>query len=76
MHACDHMKFVSTFKNAYFHTSLCNTSIILVVEVIAHTIAPDGNPRKVGCGWSIIRPFTGDGNLPDASRGMAPPTLK
>ncbi|KAK7093408.1 nephrocystin-4-like isoform X2 [Littorina saxatilis] len=59
----------------YFHTSISSPQVLVVVEVVAHTIAPDGRPRRVGCGWTILRPFDTDEELPDL-RGPSPPTQK
>ncbi|XP_076451476.1 nephrocystin-4-like [Babylonia areolata] len=60
----------------YFHTSISSRQMAVVVEVVAHTIAPDGRPRPVGCGWTLLRPFASEEELPDLTRGPSPPTQK
>ena len=60
----------------YFHTSINSPQILVVVEVVAHTIAPDGRPRRVACGWTILRPFAEEDELPDVTRGPSPLTQK
>ncbi|GFO41876.1 nephrocystin-4, partial [Plakobranchus ocellatus] len=64
-------------KSVYFHTSAGTSSVVLVLEVQAHTVARDGRPRRVSCGWGLIRPFAYDaGDMPDSSRGIQPATQK
>ncbi|KAL8622715.1 hypothetical protein ACOMHN_009349 [Nucella lapillus] len=60
----------------YFHTSISSRQLAVVVEVVAHTIAPDGRPRQVSCGWTFLRPFASEDDLPDLTRGPSAPTQK
>ncbi|XP_005100301.1 nephrocystin-4 isoform X2 [Aplysia californica] len=63
-------------KNVYFHTSIHNSNIILVVEVTAHSVAPNGRPQHVSCGWCFLRPFGSDSGMPDSSRNVQSQTQK
>ncbi|KAH9490048.1 Nephrocystin-4 [Bulinus truncatus] len=63
-------------KNLFFHTCINNANILAVFEVVAHAVDQDGHSQSVSCGWTFVRPFNTEGDLPDSSRGVQPQTQR
>ena len=63
-------------QSVYFHTSLSDDSIIIVLEVVAVTPSDSGAVQQVGCGWGIFRLFKYEGDMPDTSSQATPPTQR
>ena len=60
----------------YFHTSLRDDSVLLVLEVSAQSHNDDGKPREVSCGWGVFRIFSFEGDMKDVSSGQSGPLQK
>ncbi|XP_065102916.1 nephrocystin-4 isoform X2 [Paramisgurnus dabryanus] len=43
----------------YFHTSLCLSSVVAVVELVFLSTRPDGSQNAVGSGFGLLQLFTG-----------------
>ncbi|XP_033104596.1 nephrocystin-4-like isoform X2 [Anneissia japonica] len=59
----------------YFHTSLTDPNIVLVVEVVGTIFPKSGDAQQISCGWGLLRPFEED-DIPDTSQGKPAPTQK
>ncbi|XP_050411736.1 nephrocystin-4 isoform X2 [Patella vulgata] len=71
---CGESKKIKYKQNVYFHTSLKNSNIVAVIEVIVNTTDDlTGRIKKSSCGWGIIRLFKYNEELPDSSRGLPLP---
>ncbi len=62
------------FQNVYFHSSLNDTSIAAVIEIIALAQMEDGSMQKVSCGWGMFRMFKYEGEMKDFSSLTPAPT--
>ncbi|KAK6176787.1 hypothetical protein SNE40_015020 [Patella caerulea] len=68
---CGESKKVKYKQNVYFHTSLKNSNIVAVIEVIVNTTDElTGRIKKLSCGWGIIRLFKYNEELPDSTRTL------
>ncbi|XP_014676311.1 PREDICTED: nephrocystin-4-like, partial [Priapulus caudatus] len=60
-------------QNVYFHTSLKDEHILLIVEIVSSTGPPGGAGRPVTNGWGMFRLFNYQGDVLDAaSRDSSP----
>lgn len=58
-------------ESLYFHTSIHNANIVAVVEVVAITQGASAKPKRVSCGWSVLRIFDEEILIKEASsKGM------
>ncbi|KAL5014616.1 hypothetical protein ScPMuIL_008886 [Solemya velum] len=57
-------------QNIYFHTSIQNTSVVCVVELVSLVVDGKGNQRRSSQGWGIVRPFKDGVDLPDSARNV------
>ncbi|CAC5423618.1 NPHP4 [Mytilus coruscus] len=63
-------------QNVYFHTSINSIGVMAIVEVISITMDQNGNMKYNPCGWTIVRIFKTDEELPDSSRSSTVPVQK
>lgn len=63
-------------QNVYFHTSINSIGVMAIVEVISITMDLNGNTKYHPCGWTIVRIFKTDEELPDSSRSSTVPVQK
>ncbi|CAG2204404.1 NPHP4 [Mytilus edulis] len=63
-------------QNVYFHTSINSIGVMAIVEVISITMDQNGNTKYHPCGWTIVRIFKTDEELPDSSRSSTVPVQK
>lgn len=64
-------------QNLYFHTPIYNANIVAVVEVVAVTQAGILKPKRVSCGWGIIKIFNEEKRSQEAAaQGNSLPAQK
>ncbi|XP_052081503.1 nephrocystin-4-like isoform X3 [Mytilus californianus] len=63
-------------QNVYFHTSINSIGVMAIVEVISLMMDQNGNMKYNPCGWTIVRIFKTDEELPDSSRSSTVPVQK
>ncbi|KAI8794088.1 nephrocystin-4 isoform X1 [Biomphalaria glabrata] len=63
-------------KSVFFHTCINNPNILAVFEVVAHEVDQNGHSQAVSCGWTFVRLFSTEGDMPDSSRGVQPQTQR
>ncbi|XP_063965441.1 nephrocystin-4-like isoform X1 [Lytechinus pictus] len=59
----------------YFHTSLADPNIVLIVEIIALINDAKTGPRQMSCGWCVLRLFQ-QGDMPDTSQATPAPVRR
>ncbi|XP_071484844.1 nephrocystin-4-like, partial [Diadema antillarum] len=59
----------------YFHTSLADPNIVLVVEIVGNLSDPKTGQRQFSCGWGILRLFQQD-DIPDTSQSTPAPVRR
>ncbi|XP_041479419.1 nephrocystin-4-like isoform X2 [Lytechinus variegatus] len=59
----------------YFHTSLADPNIVLIVEIIALINDAKTGPRQMSCGWCVLRLFQ-QGDIPDTSQSTPAPVRR
>eukprot|EP00057_Strongylocentrotus_purpuratus_P020973 XP_011675447.1 PREDICTED: nephrocystin-4-like [Strongylocentrotus purpuratus] len=59
----------------YFHTSLADPNIVLIVEIIAVISDAKTGPRQMACGWGLLRLFQ-QGDIPDTSQATPAPVRR
>ncbi|XP_022085519.1 nephrocystin-4-like isoform X2 [Acanthaster planci] len=59
----------------YFHTSLADQNIVLVVEVVRVTTSRGGEVQLMACGWGILRLFH-QGDFSDTSHSTPAPVKR
>ena len=64
----------SSFQSIYFHTSIHDSGLLLVFEVVAITHVPDGDDQKIGVGWGFHYVFDLNQKLLDHSSSAPAPT--
>ncbi|XP_013402548.1 nephrocystin-4 isoform X2 [Lingula anatina] len=63
-------------QNVYFHTTLNDLSIVLVVELVAVSFDKSGHKRHRSCGWGMVRIFKYEGEMEDTSSGKQGPSQR
>ena len=58
------------------HTSLNDSQIYIVFEVVAVTQTEDGETHSVGCGWGVQKLFKADIGMADVSDNKAAPAKR
>ncbi|XP_062617587.1 nephrocystin-4-like [Saccostrea cucullata] len=56
-------------ESLYFHTSIHSANIVAVVEVVAITQKDSIKPKRVSCGWGVLRIFNEEENSEEPSHG-------
>ncbi|XP_071945028.1 nephrocystin-4-like [Antedon mediterranea] len=52
----------------YFHTSLTDPNIVLVIEVVGTMYPKNGEAQQISCGWGLLKPFEQE-DIVDSSDG-------
>ncbi|XP_064643236.1 nephrocystin-4-like isoform X3 [Lineus longissimus] len=63
-------------QNVYFHTTINDTNICVVCELIAIQADTAGKKQIVNVGWGFFRPFKCEGDMVDTMSSTPAPTCK